>query len=461
MNEYTVGSRVLTQVKARDFFGYLGAFLMVWPMFMFSLDYICCPGKSTILFLFAGLICLVYATGSKYVIRGSIPMLAMLGALLLVYFWNNVEIRERDYRPVGNYAGLLLMAMSLYKERCWWKYFWKVCGYFAMFHLVTGVFLLVFKGVLNSVVVPLFRVDREIIRQLRLVINQNYMTGLTYHYSTMGTYMALGVVVYSDVVYNVAKREAKKNWLPFLMMLAGLILTGKRGPSLFIAISILITYWLANRPFTVRQYVYTAFFGVLGILALLIMYFTIPQFKTLLMRFLLDSGEGNDMSNGRTEYFWWYELWMIQQKPWMGWGWRSFRRMAVTDFGHVIPNDGHNIYLQLLAETGIVGFAVFMIFFAANLIIVIRAVSMNNKQKLLNEGEYPYLQLSLCYQMFFLMYGMTGNPLYNTYCYIPYYISCMIGYSAMYTMKKQMRNDRQKAAQEEAKAVQLQLGYLQ
>ena len=37
-----------------------------------------------------------------------------------------------------------------------------------------------------------------------------------------------------------------------------------------------------------------------------------------------------------------------------------------------------------------------------------------------------YLMISIAVQFFFLMYGFTGNPLYDKEMYLPYFIACTI-----------------------------------
>jgi hypothetical protein len=65
----------------------------------------------------------------------------------------------------------------------------------------------------------------------------------------------------------------------------------------------------------------------------------------------------------------------------------------------------HNIYIQLLAELGILGYWVVVFWFIGNLIDSI-------KNYLSNKNVYNIL--SLFFQLLFLLYGLTGNPFYSS-----------------------------------------------
>lgn len=81
-----------------------------------------------------------------------------------------------------------------------------------------------------------------------------------------------------------------------------------------------------------------------------------------------------------------------------------------TGTAYLINNTGlHNVYLQILYDHGILGIILYAAFFVLNLKDAI-------------QNRYFY---SMCLQIMFLAYCMTGNPLYDYYFFIPYLIySC-------------------------------------
>ena len=68
----------------------------------------------------------------------------------------------------------------------------------------------------------------------------------------------------------------------------------------------------------------------------------------------------------------------------------------------------HNIYLELLCETGIVGLILFMFPILTEYVKTIKLLYHTN-----NMQVKKYLRISLYMQTFFLVYGITGNPLYD------------------------------------------------
>lgn len=119
--------------------------------------------------------------------------------------------------------------------------------------------------------------------------------------------------------------------------------------------------------------------------------------------------------SGRTKLWTLAEhLWKLDF--WTGIGYGSFSSFTTDHMAYVYSNFGvqrtyaaHNIYLQLLAETGVVGFCLFCAFFIVALIGSVKILKQIEK----SEFELRFLAtVALFLQMWFLMYGMSGNPLY-------------------------------------------------
>ena len=81
-----------------------------------------------------------------------------------------------------------------------------------------------------------------------------------------------------------------------------------------------------------------------------------------------------------------------------------------TASAYLINETGlHNVYLQILYDHGILGIILYALFFFLNL-----------RNAVQNRFFY-----SMCLQIMFLAYCMSGNPLYDYYFFLPYLIySC-------------------------------------
>ena len=100
---------------------------------------------------------------------------------------------------------------------------------------------------------------------------------------------------------------------------------------------------------------------------------------------------------------------------------------------------GHNIYLTVLMENGVLGFVAFIsalgYAFFSTVQLVLRFGSCKYQQGI------PFLLFSLYIQSFFLVYGMSGNPLYDNYILYFYLFAIFIVKNSEYQFEK-MHSER-------------------
>ena len=106
------------------------------------------------------------------------------------------------------------------------------------------------------------------------------------------------------------------------------------------------------------------------------------------------------------------------QNPLTGIGWNNYKKIFTLRETHV-----HNIYLQLLCETGIIGFLSFIVFFVRSLIISFKNLKVSRN----NSIEFSWILFSLYVQIYFLLYGLSGNPLYDVEEMILYFFAVGVG----------------------------------
>lgn len=422
----------------RQFYLFLGIFLLLFPSFNAALLPVLLPPRLRHFVYFIGL-AFIYAYQNKgTVVQCKKEILFLLLAAFFLIYWRSAmpnDLNRFEFAYLSLFGSMLL----LHLDDRWWGIFWRVVRIFAVFHLVTGVLLLLMRDFQVNYVVPLVTTTEQSKKVLLLQIGNRYMTGLTYHYSTMGMYMAAGVISCSKPLLAKGEKVKLLDLVLFAAMVVGVILTAKRAHVLFSAMALVFIYWLINRPFTVRQYRQAFMLLLIFTIATVILYFTVPQFQTLIGRFLASSDDINDMSSGRVGYYWLSAILLFTEKPLLGYGWRSFRVINTSRFGMTSANDAHNIYIQLAAETGVVGLAVFLTIFVGSFILAYKAYKMQNKMKRLSTDQQTALALAMAYQVFFLLYGFTGNPLYDAQCYVPYFLCCTIGYSAWYRLRHEQK----------------------
>ena len=255
-------------------------------------------------------------------------------------------------------------------------------------------------------------------RLTRTYYRSGGIAGLTSHYSTNGMFLAIGFLISVSQFY-----KRKKKAVPFaILFLIALLMCGKRAHVIFSLASLFVLYYCSQ----VKKGCLSRWGKILGMLFLVgcivtILYSVAPGLFVFLERFQIEFNDG-DVSNGR------FKLWRIagsyfRKNPILGVGWKHFQKL-VTQFGYS-PGiyDAHNIYLQLLCETGVFGFITYVIWFAG---MAVKSYNLYTKSIYTNTFEKYLISFSLAYQTFFLLYGLTGNPLYELYTFIPYFISCAI-----------------------------------
>ena len=139
--------------------------------------------------------------------------------------------------------------------------------------------------------------------------------------------------------------------------------------------------------------------------------------------------EISDVSNGRFKLY--AIAWnFFKESPILGIGWREFSKEVVNFYNQdSVLRDAHNVFLQLLCETGIIGFSVFITMFISAITQTIQLAVQSAKNLLcLSDKTKTVLIFSLCYQVFFLAYCITGNPLYDLETVYVYIIS--VGFSS-------------------------------
>lgn len=256
---------------------------------------------------------------------------------------------------------------------------------------------------------------------------RDYRSGFTAHYSTNSIYLSLGLVCWVCGLVGCRGKFRAKDSALSLMFLLALFLTTKRGPLLASIVAIAVSYLFVNRKkFTGTMLKVFVFVGI-AVIACGVLAMFVPAIQATLERFVELSED--DTGNGRT-YLYDFAWYLFHANPAFGAGWGAYSKyVATTSVGAMYREIGfsamsaHNVYLQLLAETGTVG----LVLFAVPAFITV-ASSMRRSSSYFESvvyGDSFCLWACLGLQLFFLIYCFSGNPLYDPQCYIPYFISCV------------------------------------
>jgi O-antigen ligase len=222
------------------------------------------------------------------------------------------------------------------------------------------------------------------------------------------------------------RKSIYKRWfVPIaIVLIFGMLLTGKRGPIIFLLISILVLYFYESRGR--ERFVRVLQIALIAIAAYFVL-FMLARFtdnpsitrifesvqELIFTRDIEDTGR-DQLRNQALIYF--------SDNMIFGIGWNNFHNLFTLRSTHV-----HNIYFQLLCETGIVGFLIFVLFFAKSILNTLKKIQIANR----DTYEYSWLMLSLFLQIYFLLYGISGNPLYDVEETILYFFGVGISFMPM------------------------------
>ena len=157
------------------------------------------------------------------------------------------------------------------------------------------------------------------------------------------------------------------------------------------------------------------------------------------MFYEVENMTAGDMSVGRVDV-WLKAFSMFGNHSLVGIGWGQYVNQGGW-FWNI-----HNIYIQLLVETGIIGFIIYCGWFLFHLV---RTWSMYSKMRVNPEDytniDYCLMNFSLAMQIFFILYGFTGNPLYDREMFHSvFFEGCCIVYNENKRRRKFKEMEREK-----------------
>ena len=253
------------------------------------------------------------------------------------------------------------------------------------------------------------------------ILNGDWNIGFTNQSAHFAGFMALGIGNRILLFRDGNRYLFHRNIIFVILSIIGPYLSGKRAHFAFCIVSLVLIYYLNGYLKRGGNSKAVRFLGILlaCLLAFILLWGISLNVEGTFLNEIFDT-LGNlgtsdvDITTGRVN-FWNVAIQQFKENPILGIGWKSFWHFEF----YGVHYDVHNIYLQLLCEVGIMGAVVFYLFFAISLYRAIKIVIKKNI-----DMKYKKIALfSVFYQVFFLLYGITGNPLYDASFYIMYFIS--------------------------------------
>ena len=253
-------------------------------------------------------------------------------------------------------------------------------------------------------------------------------TGFSTNPGYTAGHLVAGMLLLLSQTVGASKKKILKNGLLVVFLLSALFMTGKRAHLLFFSISALVIFPISGKG--KKRWLRLLYIALAGIAALAFLLFLgdkltfIPALGRI-SETVKGLFTGADITNNRLPLYA-LALRLFSVNPIFGVGWGQFRVMSVGAVTESSELDAHNIYLQLLAETGVIGFICILLPMLIFFVLTIRNTIYCLDKQPQNIAWRAPLIFSLCYQFFFLIYGMTGNPLYDLNYIIMYFFACAI-----------------------------------
>ncbi len=341
--------------------------------------------------------------------------------VIFLCIFRNYDLKYGNIYSCIQFIICILMLILLSTKSEWEGFSIKLIYTFSIVHLILGFIFYINKNLFITYIIPTFHLDQYWEGRLIEMLNLGYMVGLTTHYSTLGMYLAIAFILGITCLLNI--KIAGFGRVPVMiftvMTSVAFMLNGKRGPFIFAIISALIVYLFFYSRFSVKTILKWLFYGLLIAGVAVFAFREFPALATLLNRFGGGEGSLNDYTSDRIDLLWIPAIKLFWQHPVFGLGWRGFRYTFHEYSSMYQMNDTHNIFLQLLCETGIVGFLLVMTAFSTAYYRTAKLLyRLKRKQDSFWAETRLYLCFSLMVQTFFLLYGLTGNPLYDRIFYL-------------------------------------------
>lgn len=424
------GNRNHWVFKKKDIF--LGLSIFVFVLYVFTMDltskvFPYSDYSVPLAFCIAIVILFIYLR--KGVKRDRADILILL--ILLFMFINNQNLKnDQTYQIIFSVAFFVFYLIAKQTDN-WHKYLFPLVLAAGLFYAVMTFLCMMSPAFFQGQVLPLFYSIGYGEQMLQLYL-QGYQSGFTAHYSTNAIYLTSSLSV---PIANILCHKRKKQVMYVIIaaiLIVALLLTGKRAHFIFGIAAFLLTYYYVNSGKPLNKMFKILLILSVGSVIFLVAAAFFPALANFINRFI-ESAQNGDITSGRAVQRA-YAMYLFSKAPVRGIGWDGFKYIYINMFGMNL--NVHCVYVQLLCEVGVFGALVFYCFFGVSLYRVIKSVKGILKYENDNKEKMKYLSFALFYQFFFLMYCVTGNPLYDACTLFLYLTSCAIGSYYYIVLKK-------------------------
>lgn len=345
-------------------------------------------------------------------------MYAFLMVAIMAFF-NNANLAHGSTVEIVYSAFILIFYVFGRRYLDWEPYALGMQKIIGIFYMVMTFYTMIDSSFFNNVVVPLFK-DYGYMDQMVQLYKQGFITGFTPHYSTNAMYLA---VCFAVPFALLMAKFRKRDLILCCLLLSAILLTGKRAHAIFALFAVVTTYYIINSDKPLTRWFKILMGLVIAACILTVASEFVPSLLNVVYRFI-ETYQAGSLELGRDVQRA-YALQAWSTHPIFGIGWDAFKYYFQSARGIFI--NVHCVYVQLLCEVGIVGSLPFFLFFLSSIMHAVKTLKIVAIKKI----KDPSMRCSLVYavyiQIFFLLYCLTGNPLYDAPTLFTYIFGCAIG----------------------------------
>lgn len=342
----------------------------------------------TLVFVLLYCIVLVYKNKKMVINKKAIPLIFLSIYLLIDYLFLSKYSSNTlfYYLPIWTVTSIMLINQSRNLIDKVIKGF-QIFSYIEIFSILIE---LLTKHKIIYLFAPFYTSTRfqDMIKQAE----RGYYVGYVGEKAFAAFFLLIGLAIYlaNNIYYK--KQVKVTNVFAISLYLFAIILTAKRT---IIVFSILLIFFVFIKEKYKDKFITIIKYSSILVLVCILVYKFIPAIQLMITRFA-NSAEDIGTMNSRTD-MWNKAIKMFLDSPINGWGWGSYTFHNNAQF------EAHNIYLQIIGETGILGTIFWLILIIYGLITAIY--------------NYVKFQDNLSKIVFYiqvisLAYGLTENVLY-------------------------------------------------
>lgn len=407
------------KINIRKIFLYVSMFLVLLYPFNSSISNVIYKNNIIcISSVILGMIGIVLFQGKNKISKNSILILGVTLLVMIMTLMNNYYLKNGQELRVAFYVLYLILPFLVSRSEDVLEAFCKVIPIFFIEHIIATYIGVLFKDFYVNNIIPIICNGRSLCVASGNVFH-GYIPGVTSHFSTNAIYLSIAsLFIYAKYL----TKQKRVNLLFFVIAIVALFVAGKRAHLIFTILCCLFMYLYNKRSGKIYNRIIKMMFGgVLAIICLMILSKFIPEILNVVNRFqsLIDNG---DVLNGRDKlYNLAFSLWDRHLIFGNGWGaFSHYYQLTLYSYGEVSYIDAHNVFIQLLCEVGIIGF---LFIVGIMLIILFKSFKLIKNDSFNNIYNSIVLKFCFMYQIFFILYCFTGNPLYDPQCYVIYFMT--------------------------------------